>query len=218
MTPHQKAIEAAKHDAKAAVDQLIDAIGRIMLATLEEHQAQPTEQANTHWTASEEDLLRQHYPKGGSKAVQEAGVRRSRGSITEQAHRLKVRYDGIYTPEQDDLIRQYYPHGGVKGVREAGLTGLTSRQIHNRAHTLRVKRVKEQPKPATKTTGRALDRVLADLMAADRNDMPLDAQDLTPYDRRCLKELEGMNLAKNLGDGLWAPTLAAIAQHEGTAA
>lgn len=215
MTPHERAIEEAKHDAKQAVDQLIDAIGRIMLATLEQHQQQATPPPNSPWTPQEDDLLRQHYPRGGSKAVQDAGVRRSRQSVRQRAQDLNIRFDGPYTPQQDALIRQHYPSGGVKGTRDAGLTGLTATQITKRAHTLGVRRNKSIPRPAPEPnpTLNALERVLGDLMAADRNDMPLDAQDLTPYDRRCLRELEGMNLAKNLGDHLWAPTLAAIAQH-----
>lgn len=170
MTPTEKVIEAAKHDAKNAVDQLIDAIGRIMLATLEQHQAQAAS------------------PPPNSP----------------------------YTPEQDQLIRDHYPAGGVKGTRDAGLTGLTATQITKRAHTLGVRRNKSIPRPAPEPnpTLNALERVLADLMAADARDMPLDEKDLTRHDRKCLTELADLNLAKNVGKDLWAPTLAAIAQHK----
>lgn len=37
------------------------------------------------WTPHELDLLREHYPLGGYKAVQAAGVKRSRNSITARA-------------------------------------------------------------------------------------------------------------------------------------
>lgn len=216
MTPHEKIIEAATHDAKNAVDQLIDAIGRIMLATLEQHQAQAASPPpNSPWTPQEDDLLRQHYPRGGSKAVQDAGVRRSRQSVRQRAQDLNIRFDGPYTPQQDALIRQHYPNGGVKATREAGLTGLTATQINKRAHTLGVKRIKAIPRPAPEPnpTLNALERVLADLLRADQDDMPLDEKDLTRHDRKCLTELADLNLAKNVGKDLWAPTLAAIAQH-----
>lgn len=214
MTPHERAIEEAKHDAKQAVDQLIDAIGRIMLATLEQHQAQTPPPPNSPWTPAEDELLRQHYPQLGSKGVQTAGVRRSRQSITQRANDLHVRYDGLFTPQIDDLIRAHYPRGGVQAVREAGATGLTATQISRRAHTLGVKRIKTLPKPepSPSPTAMALNRVLHYLLTADAQDMPLDAQDLTPHDKKCLRELEQRNLAKSLGDHLWAPTLAAIAQ------
>lgn len=215
MTPTEKTIEAAKHDAKQAVDQLVDAIGRIMLATLEQHQAQAASPPpNSPWTPQEDDLLRQHYPRGGSKGVQTAGVRRSRQSIAQRAHSLNIRFDGPHTPQTDEHIRTHYPTGGVKAVREAGVTGLTAHQISKRAHALGVKRIKTLPKPqpSPSPTAMALNRVLTYLLTADAQDMPLDAQHLTPHDKKCLRELEQRNLAKSLGDHLWAPTLAAIAQ------
>lgn len=49
------------------------------------HAAPRQNRKRTRWTPHELDLLREHYPRGGYKAVQAAGVKRSRNSITARA-------------------------------------------------------------------------------------------------------------------------------------
>lgn len=60
------------------------------------------------WTPEEVALLREHYPTGGSRAVQEAGVGRALKPIRMKARALSVRYVGpnpaqvsvLSTPEE----------------------------------------------------------------------------------------------------------------------
>lgn len=60
------------------------------------------------WTLREISLLRQHYPVGGSQAVQTAGVKRERTAITRKANDLRVT-----TKLARSLLGDAEPHGGT---------------------------------------------------------------------------------------------------------
>lgn len=64
------------------------------------HAAPRQNRKRTRWTPRELDLLREHYPLGGYKAVQAAGVKRSRNSITSRAAK-----EGLAEPISPPSVR-----------------------------------------------------------------------------------------------------------------
>lgn len=64
------------------------------------HAAPRQNHKRTRWTPHELDLLREHYPLGGYKAVQQAGVNRTRNSITSRAAK-----EGLAEPISPPRVR-----------------------------------------------------------------------------------------------------------------
>lgn len=236
----EAALDAAREDARHAVDLLLDAIGRILLAHIPDAPAPaPAIVSRTRWTPEEHDLFTAHYPEGGSAACINAGLNRTALAISLRAHRLGIAAPSNlggssarkWTPAEDNLLRKHYAEHGVKGVLEAGVNRTTS-AIYARAVRLGVKHdhrntnadaaseaiadVAANPaKPSTPPPGitRTLtQQVLDALLAADARDTVLDAELLTRAEQGALRKLRRDKLATQASPGLWRPTLAAISQ------
>lgn len=166
-----------------------------------------------HWTSAEDNLLRQHYPRGGPQAALDAGLDRSATAIRKRAHTLGVSSAAnaakSWTREEDAIVTDVYPARGatatVNALRDHG-HNRTPDAVRVRASKLQIAR-----NNLDAPTHAALARVLADVITADAADMPLDSTSLTPHDQGALRRLRQDNLVKYLGDSLWAPTLAGIA-------
>ena len=212
-------IDAAKDDARAAVDLLLDAIGRILLAHLDAHETTPPPASvtvtGTRWTPEEDALLREHYPEGGRKSVQTAGVNRSSAAITERARKLNLKRHYRWTPREDELIERNYPRGGLKAVRAAGVNR-DADAIYARAMRLGVKRTFAREEPTTPPQT-LTQRLLATLVERDDADLLLDAEDLTSAEQTALRKLRRDNLATQVAPGLYRPTLKGIAQQRSAA-
>jgi len=214
-------IDAAKDDARAAVDQLLDAIGRILLAHLDAHvsAAQPPTNPRLphsaparHWTPEEDALLRAHYPEGGRKGVQTAGVNRTATAIRERARRLNLtRSNYHWTPAEDAVIARHYPRGGLKAVRAAGLKR-DGNAVYNRALRLGVNRdyANGEPPDPPEAPQTLTQRILATLVERDDADLLLDTDDLTPAEQAALRKLRRDKLATQDAPGLWRPTLGGL--------
>jgi len=209
-------IDAAKDDARAAVDQLLDAIGRILLAHLDAHETTPPPTvAGSFWTPEEDALLRAHHPEGGPAGVQAAGVNRTSAAIKERARKLNLTRHYRWTPAEDELIERHYPRGGLKAVRAAGVKR-DADAIYARAMRLGVKRTYAREEPTTPPQT-LTQRLLATLVERDDADLLLDAEDLTSAEQTALRKLRRDNLATQVAPGLYRPTLKGIAQQRSAA-
>jgi len=217
-------IDAAKDDARAAVDLLLDAIGRILLAHIDAHEsaAQPPTNPRLphsaparHWTPEEDALLRAHHPEGGPAGVQAAGVNRTSAAIKERARKLNLTRHYRWTPAEDELIERHYPRGGLKAVRAAGVKR-DADAIYARAMRLGVKRTYAREEPTTPPQT-LTQRLLATLVERDDADLLLDAEDLTSAEQTALRKLRRDNLATQVAPGLYRPTLKGIAQQRSAA-
>jgi len=215
-------IDAAKDDARAAVDLLLDAIGRILLAHIGAHavtQPQPSapdaarldhSAPNRNWTPEEDAVLAQHYPTRGADGVRAAGVNRSNAAITIRARTKGVRRgDRSWTAEEDALLARHFPRGGVKAVQASGVNR-TNASVYKRAQRTGLGR--HRPRTAPVITRSLTQQVLDALLEADARDDVLDAELLTRTEKGALRKLRRDNLATQEAPGLWRPTLKGIAQ------
>lgn len=213
-------IDAAKDDARAAVDLLLDAMGRILLAHIDAHETTPPPTvAGSFWTPEEDALLLRYHPDGGSEAVRAAGVNRSGAAINDRARKLGLTRLDRWTDAEDALVRRHYALGGSEAVIAAGVKR-DADAIYARAMRLGVKRDyaanREQPDPP-ETPQTLTQRILATLVERDDADLLLDADDLTSAEQTALRKLRRDNLATQVAPGLYRPTLKGIAQQRNAA-
>ena len=187
---------------------------------------------STHapWTTEEDGLLREHYPSGGVKATQAAGVDRTAAAIMFRAKRLNVQrarphkptpperrakrnHPHPWTPEEERLLKQHYPTGGTTAVQAAGVNRSRG-AIQFRAATLGVKYVsqaKRAPKRPSATRAGLTENQAEHLHQLARlNGELLDADDAH---HNTLRALARKGLAKHIGAGLYAITLAGLIEH-----
>lgn len=70
------------------------------------------------WTKEEDAILREHYPREGSKFVARM-LDRTPHSVRWRAHRLGIKHTRrFWTAQEIAILREVYPHGGVKAVHE----------------------------------------------------------------------------------------------------
>lgn len=204
-------IAAAKDDARQAVDALLDAIGRILLAHIDAHAdatPPPVAVSGSQWTLAEDELLRRHYPTLGPEGVIRAGVNRSGAAINDRARKLGLTRLDRWTDAEDALVRRHYALGGSEAVIAAGVDR-SETAIYHRARRLGVR---NYTTPTTPAPPEALTRqVLAALIERDADDQLLDADDLTSAEQTALRKLRRDNLATQEAPGLWRPTLAGLA-------
>ncbi len=180
-------IDAAKEDARQAVDLLLDAIGRILLAHIEAHvEATPpppaalerVSRAGRAWMLREDELVTLHYPEHGAAGVLTAGVNRSESAVRQRADTLGVKR--AYNPRN---------HTNSAGVQDTQCTP-------------------PPPTPPRTPTRRVLER----LVERDQADMLLDTDELTLSEQAALRKLRRNKLAAQEAPGLWRPTLAGLTE------
>lgn len=189
------------------------------------HVLQVTTKRRNAWTRHEDQLVEEHYPKGGAKAVQGAGVNRSAASIISRANRNGLTITApcnVWTPKEDELLKRHYPTGGTSAVMNAGVDR-THPAIQARAYALGIKYISKRrrtpPKPKPKSKGRRAERArLADHQAEHLRRLAALNGDLLDSDnddanRTTLRALTRMGLAKHIGAGLYAITLAGLIEH-----
>lgn len=169
------------------------------------------------WTRHEDQLLEQHYPEGGAEAVQAAGVNRSKAAIISRATRNGLNITtpiGAWTPDEDDLLKRHYPAGGASGVKHAGVTR-TRPAINSRAYALgikfigKAKRRAKAPKHRKRATLPPSQAEHLRRLAALNGEL-LDSDDAN---HTTLRALARKGLAKHIGAGLYAITLAGLIEH-----
>ena len=77
-----------------------------------------TEMKIRRWTPEEDALLREHYPKGGVKAVQQHLPHRNANAIYNRSQLLSSNLKRHWTAEEHALLMEVYPEGGWKAVQE----------------------------------------------------------------------------------------------------
>lgn len=75
------------------------------------------------WTDSMINLLKEYYPKGGSKLCQEKGLNKESSQIRSKANSIGlVVTDFIWSDKDKEIFKKYYHIGGAKLCQEKGLS------------------------------------------------------------------------------------------------
>jgi hypothetical protein len=86
------------------------------------------------WSPTEAQIVREHFPVGGWKAVNALLPHRGEGAIHGYCTKWKIKLNR-WTEAEDAILREYYPDEGARGC-EARLPQQTLGAIRNRLHVL----------------------------------------------------------------------------------
>lgn len=94
------------------------------------------------WSEEEDNIIREHYPHGGTAACLPFLPERTKHATRDRAHQLRIgcpmeERHGIWTKPERALVRKYYPEGGWRAVKPH-LPHRSANSIQNIATTMGV--------------------------------------------------------------------------------